>query len=130
MQTIFQTLRSGNARDRLAVIADITTSVGVSVASIVGGLLALTGTTSLASYEIYAVVTAIIFSLFCLAIAVIIWAGFLILLAYISGLQFKTPHVRSLLYFSLWLVISALTLIASLYYLSMISQFLPSRLLK
>jgi hypothetical protein len=130
MQTIFQTLRSGNARDRLAVIADITTIVGVSVASIVGGLLALAGTTSLASYEIYAVVTAIIFSLFCLAIAVIVWAGFLILLAYLSGLQFKTPHVRSLLYFSLWLVISALTLIASLYYLSMISQFLPSRLLK
>jgi hypothetical protein len=120
MQTIFQTLRSGNSRDRLAVIADITTIVGVSVASIVGGLLALAGTTSLASYEIYAVVTAIIFSLFCLAIAVIVWAGFLILLAYLSGLQFKTPHVRSLLYFSLWLVISALTLIASVYYLSMI----------
>jgi hypothetical protein len=119
MQTILQALRSGNAKERLAVIADLTSIVGVSVASIVGGFFALAGTTNLSSE----ISQAIVFSLFCLAIAVLVLAVFLTFLTYLSGIQFKTPLVRPLLYISSWLLMIALTLIASLYYSSMIRFF-------
>ena len=41
MQSIFDTLKTGTAKERLAVVSDIVSILGVSLATVLGGALAL-----------------------------------------------------------------------------------------
>lgn len=123
MQTIVQALKEGTAKERLAIIADLTSIIGVSVASIVGGAVALTGTASLINIRFSEVIAAIIYSLLCLACAVIVLAGFLSMLSFVSRLQFKHVLVRPLIYVAAWSLLVAATLFASFFYVAVLRSF-------
>lgn len=105
MHTIWEVIRDGNAKERLAVIADLVTIVGISLASIVAAIFTFDG-----RLDIETVFGMSIIGLLSLAGYSIVLAVFLVISFYLSGFfeEFKT--FRSLLLFALWTLFVALTL--------------------
>lgn len=114
MQSIIQVLREGCGRDRLAVVADILSILGVSLAAVVGGVLTLTTTLNVSN-----LFAAVIISLLSLAGSAVVLVGFLA----ISGWLSRKTHNVWLLQFALWATFAALFLLAIFAWYEMISSF-------
>ncbi|MEQ9886461.1 hypothetical protein [Pectobacterium zantedeschiae] len=76
MKIILETLTKGNAKEKLSVIADLTTIAGISIATVTAGLLALVARTD--KIDVGNLLGVVIISLLALAgvccfIAVFIW---------------------------------------------------------
>lgn len=121
MKTVFEALRTGNAKERLAVAADITSIAGVSFASIIGGLFAIGGTTG----KLYVgnLVFVVLSSLATLAVACGAIAIFIILLTKAAGPWKAPPGVQPLVITAMWLIFLCLVLSSSFVYYEFISSF-------
>lgn len=103
MKTIIDVLREGNAKDRLAIIADITSIIGVSVASVVGGLLAITARFTNLNSE--AIIGTTIFTLIAMIILIVLIIGFIYMNTYLSRPWERAPFgVRPLAKVGAWLL--------------------------
>jgi hypothetical protein len=107
MQTIIETLRAGDSRERLAVVADVLSIIGVSVATVVGGGFALNRT-----LDVENIVGVSIISLLSLAGASLVLLAFLFFSSKLRNCTESNTTVRILLQFSLWAVFFALLLYA------------------
>jgi len=102
MKTIFEALKNGDGKERLAIIADITSLVGVSVASVAGGLLAIgTQTTNLNVIDIFGVTISSLIGLvfLCLFLMTFIW-----ILSKLSGPWSTPPGVKFLAKCVIWIL--------------------------
>jgi len=108
MQSVIDTLKSGNSRERLAVVADILSILGVSLAAVVGGILTLS-----TSLRVANVIGAAISSLLSLAGAALVLVACLATSAWLSRKFAFNPLFRSLVHFSLWAVFASLFLLAA-----------------
>lgn len=114
MQSVVEVLRKGSGRDRLAVIADILSIFGVSIAAVVGGLLTLA--TELYVENIIAVAG---FSLLSLALSTLILVGFLA----VSGWLSRRCSYAGLFQFALWACCAALFVFAILAWYGYVRSF-------
>jgi len=118
MKTIFIALKSGNAKDRLSIIADLTSIAGVSLAAILGGLLSLGNDIDVAS-----LVAVIFVSLICLSGLLIALAISITASSFLWRILSSNPVTRFLLIFALWSSLLALFLLAAFYYQGLISSY-------
>ncbi|WP_313680839.1 hypothetical protein [Pseudescherichia sp.] len=120
MKTILAVLAKGDAKDRLAVIADIATLAGVSVATVTAGVLTLVA--GAGKVDVENLLGAIIFSLFGLAIGCCIVAAFIWVVVQLSK-PWKAPRgVQSLLICAAWLIFFIIVLYAVSFFYSLISS--------
>ena len=110
MKTIWQALRDGDAKSRLAVVADLVSIVGVSVASVVAAMFATNSTLIWSQVFGFTVI-----GLLSLAGALIVLVGFLVVSFYISAMLADHRTIRGLLLAAWWLAFAALFLLATLY---------------
>lgn len=103
MQSIIEVLRFGSGRDRLAVVADILSIFGVSIAAVVGGVLTLSTTLSVGN-----VIAAAAISLVSLAGITLV----LIVFFAASGWVSRNSSYARLLRLALWATFAALLLFA------------------
>ena len=103
MRSIADALKTGDTRTRLAVVADLVSILGVSLATVVGGGFALNGRLDVAS-----VVGLTITSLLSLALASVVVVCFLSASHWLRG-QFQARYgYFVLLQIALWAVFTAL----------------------
>ena len=110
MKTIFEALTRGNAKEKLAVIADLTTIAGISIATITAGLLALVAKTN--NLNVGNLFGAVIISLFGLAVVCCFFAGFIWVATQISKPWGAPRGVQSLVKTSVWLIFICMFLMA------------------
>lgn len=103
MKTILEGLTKGNAKEKLAVIADLATIAGISIATITAGLLALVARTDKLNVE--NLFGAVIISLFGLAVVCCFVAAFIWVITQISkpwraprGVQFLVKCATCLIF--------------------------------
>jgi hypothetical protein len=117
--SILDTLRSGTPRERLATASDIASLVGVSVASIAGGLVALTGSFNNSYNDVVSVLFAAVFALvtmgaFALAIA---WGLALHTLTRSSeAIASQARLVHPLALTTVWAFLLAIVIVAAVYW--------------
>ncbi len=100
----------GNAKEKLAVIADLTTIAGISIATITAGLLTLVAKTD--KVDVGNLFGVVIFSLFALAVAFCFVAGFIWFITQISE-PWKAPRgVQFLVKCAFWLIFICIFMIA------------------
>ena len=110
MKSIWQALSEGDAKTRLAVVADLVSIVGVSVASVVAAMFATNSTL------IWSQVFGFIFiGLLSLAGALLVLVGFMVVSFYIGTRLKDHRAVRGLLLVAWWLAFAALFLLVALY---------------
>jgi uncharacterized membrane protein YqjE len=100
-------LRDGNAKERLAVTADLVSIVGVSIASIIAALLAIEG-----KVDTTAVFGVVLVGLLSLAGAALVLASFLFLSSFLSAFLQGYRTIRFLTLFALWCFFLAGALLA------------------
>lgn len=110
MRTIIEALRTGNARERLAIVADVLSIVGISLATVVGGGFALGGT-----LDVENVVGVVVISLLSLAGASLVLLAFLSASSVLRSRLAANPTGRFFLQLSLWSVFSALFVVAAFF---------------
>lgn len=123
MQSILNMLKTGSGKERLAVIADIMSIVGISLATALGGAFALNA--KLNAQNTIAVLAG---GLLFLAVIVVVLVIFLIVSSWISQVWASNLFIGKLLQLSAWLAFAALFLCAIyLSYLALSSiQFFKS----
>lgn len=120
MKTILSVLAKGDAKDRLAVIADIATLAGVSVATVTAGVLTLAaGAGKLDVGNLFGV---IILSLFGLAVGCCLIAGFIWFIVQLSKPWGAPPGIQGLLRCAAWLIFIIVILYAVFFFYSLISS--------
>lgn len=82
MKTILEALTKGNAKEKLAIIADLATIVGISIATVTASLLALVARTD--KLDVGNLFGSVIISLFGLAVICCFVAGFIWVVTQIS----------------------------------------------
>jgi hypothetical protein len=102
VRTIWVGLKQGDAKERLAIIADLVSVVGVSVASIIAALFAVGG--KLDADTLFGVVVS---GLLALAGSVVVLVLFLVGSFYLRVLLDGYPIISFLLRLALWLVFAA-----------------------
>ena len=108
MRSIIDTLKNGTGKERLSVVSDIVTILGVSMATILGGAFALNE-----KIDVENVLGFVILGLLSLAGALVVVAFFL---GGASWLQARLPVnslIRNLLLSALWLVFFTLCIYAA-----------------
>jgi hypothetical protein len=123
MQTIWQTLKTGTAKERLAIIADLVSIAGVSIASVAGGIFALTQAAGTAPLNLTHIGAATVIGLLSLAGAVLFLALLLVVLAWLRNWQHRVAGVQTLVLTSVWLCVGALVIIAAWAYYDLFSSF-------
>jgi hypothetical protein len=122
MQTILNTMKTGTAKEKLAVISDLVSILGVSLASIFGGLFAIGATSQGSNLRYSEIFFAVIASLISLAGFLLSIAFFILLLLKISKLESPSPIFKKLVIVAIWLVFISLFMIAMTYYYLMITS--------
>jgi hypothetical protein len=117
MQSVIEALKNGDARVRLAIVADVVSILGVSLATVVGGSFALSGKLAVEN-----IVGILIGALLSLAAASLVVLGFLALSARMRQRFANNPIALRVLHFSLWSVFSALFLTAAFLSYEILSQ--------
>lgn len=120
MKTIIQAIKNGDAKERLAIAADIATLAGVSLATVGAGILTVSARATNMNAE--AIVGVTIFTLialvfFCLVIIIFIW-----IYSEYSKNQLSHPIINFLLKFILWILFT----IALLYSVALYYSFIES----
>lgn len=123
MQTIWQTLKTGTAKERLAIIADLVSIAGVSIASVAGGLFAITQAAGTAPLNLTQIGAATVIGLLSIAGAVLFLALLLVVLAWLRNWQPRVAGVQTLVLTSVWLCVGALVIIAAWAYYDLFSSF-------
>lgn len=108
MQSIIEALRIGDAKARLAIVADIVSILGVSLATVVGGSFALSG-----KLHIENIVAVSAIALLSLAGASFVVLAFLASSSWLRRRFTGNLIALGLLQFSLWAVFAALFLLAA-----------------
>jgi len=103
MQSIFYTLKTGTGRERLSVIADIVSILGVSLATALGGAFALD-----VNFRVENLMIMLVFGLLFLAGASAVIALFLAASSWLSLRFSANVSIRRLLLTALWLIFGAL----------------------
>lgn len=110
MQSIIEALKNGDAKARLAIVADIVSILGVSLATVVGGSFALSG-----KLNVENVVGVSASALLSLAGASLVVLAFLASSSWLRRRFSGNPIALGLLQFSLWAVFAALFLVAAFF---------------
>ncbi|MCG2583065.1 hypothetical protein [Massilia sp. TS11] len=103
MQSIINALRSGTGKDRLAVVSDIVSILGVSAVTILGGAFALN-----AKLDVENILGAVILGLLSFAGALVVVALFLSSANWLERRFQSGSSVGKLLLSALWLLFAAL----------------------
>lgn len=122
MKTIFESLMSGNAKEKLAVIADIISIAGVSLVTITGSMLTLAARTEkldVGNLVGVTILSLIGLALFCCYIAVFIWG----LTTIFSKPWGTPPGVQFLGKCAFWLVFICGMLFAGMTIYEFVSSF-------
>lgn len=117
MQSIIEALRTGDAKVRLAIVADIVSVLGVSLATVVGGSFALSGKLDVAN-----VVGVSVSVLLSMAGASLVVLAFLALSSWLRRRFSMNPIALVMLQFSLWAVFAALFLVAAFFSYEVLSS--------
>nr|ELR5039299.1 hypothetical protein [Providencia stuartii] len=114
-KTILELFRRGNCRVKLAIIADIVTIAGVSIASIFGGILAITKNIgTLSGMDIFGVALLSLLGLFIFSLCT---AGFIYAMTYLSSQLSKRGIIKDLIMVSAFaLLLFFMLIIAMTYY--------------
>lgn len=118
MNDIISTLKSGAARERLAVIADIFGIGGISLAAVVGGLMALP-----TSIRVPELVGAVVYSLLCLALALCGVAFVIVAVQWMWSRFASHPLVRNMVVAAAISVTLALFITAAFAYSMVMGSF-------
>jgi hypothetical protein len=110
MQSIIDALKNGDAKARLAIVADIVSILGVSLATLVGGSFALSG-----KLDVENIVGVSASALLSLAGASLVVLAFLASSSWLRRRISGNPIALGLLQFSLWDVFGALFLLAAFF---------------
>ncbi|WP_152606707.1 hypothetical protein [Aquabacterium sp. NJ1] len=108
MQSILSALKTGDAKTRLGIVADVVSILGVSLATVIGGSFAIAG-----SLDVLNILGTAIIALLCLA------GACAVILLYLAGSnliqeKFATqPAAKTLLSIALWSTFAALVLASS-----------------
>lgn len=121
MHSIIYTLKTGTGKDRLAVIGDIVSILGVSLATILGGAFALNTTLNVEN-----IMGILIGSMIFLAAAMVVVVFFLAISSWFSVHLPANSLSRLLILIALWLVFGAIFVYAAYYAYAIFSsvQFL------
>lgn len=101
MRSIVDTLKAGSGKERLAVISDIVSILGVSLATVLGGAFALK-----AKLDVENILGVVISGLLSVAGALVVIALFLGVASRIGSRFSANSPIRKLLICSLWLLFS------------------------
>jgi hypothetical protein len=123
MQTIWQALKTGTAKERLAIIADLVSIAGVSIASVAGGIFAITQAAGTATLNFNHIGVATVIGLLSLAGAVLLLAFLLVILAWLRSWQPRVAGVRALVLIAVWLCLGALIVVASWAFYDLFTSF-------
>lgn len=121
MKTILEALRKGNAKEKLAVIADLTTIAGVSIATILASMVTLVTMTS----ELYLknVFGVIIITIMGLIVICLLVAFFIFIMAEMSQ-PWRTPRgFQPLIKCTVWLIFICLFLYVIFIFCDIITSF-------
>ena len=115
--------RHASAREKLGVVADVLSVLGVSIATVTGGALVLAG-------DIYVenLVAAVVFSLLYLATAFVLAVGVIAASVWLRN-RFgeQNPLYNNLLQTALWLVVASAVILAALLAYELLSSVQISR---
>jgi hypothetical protein len=117
MQSIFDTLKNGTGKERLAVISDIVSILGVSLATVLGGAFALN-----ANLDVENIMGVLIGGLLSLAGASAVVALFLAASSWLGVHLPANSSIRPLMFIALWLVFGALFLYAAYFAYAVLSS--------
>lgn len=117
MQSIFDILKTGTGKERLAVIADIVSILGVSLATVLGGAFALN-----ANIDVENLMGVLIGGLLSLAGASAVVALFLATSSWLGLHLSANSPIRRLMLIALWLVFGALFLYAAYFAYAVLSS--------
>ncbi|MFJ1216957.1 hypothetical protein ACVSUH_14010 [Yersinia enterocolitica] len=120
MKTILEAWTKGNAKEKLAVIADLATIMGLSIASITAGLFTLVARTD--KLDVGNLFGVVISSLLGLAVVCCFVAGFIWVVAQISKPWGAPRGVQSLVKCAIWLSAICMFLIAIFTFYEIISS--------
>jgi hypothetical protein len=123
MQTIWQSLKTGTAKERLAIVADLVSIAGVSIASVAGGVFAITQAAGTDSLNLYQIGAATVIGLLSLAGGVLLLALLLVVFAWLRTWQPRIAGVRVLVLTAVWLCLGALLVVATWAYYDLFSSF-------
>lgn len=118
MRSIIQTLREGTYRDRLAIVADVFSILGVTLATVVGSLLSLDSSLNMGS-----VMMAIVISLLSLAGGAVVLVGFMEVSGWISNKCSSNGLYKLLFQFSIWALFVSLFILATFIWYEELSMF-------
>ncbi|MDT7309074.1 hypothetical protein [Citrobacter freundii] len=121
MTTILKTLRYGPNKERLAVIADLMSVIGVSGTTVIGGGLAFYATNQ--KINVNNLVGVAIFSLIGLAVLCCLIAGFILVVALMSKPWKTPPFFKLLIKSAICIVYLCLVLLAVIFFYEFISGF-------
>ena len=110
MQSVLDTLKTGTGKERLAVVADIVSILGISFATVLGGVFAFN-----AKLDVENIVGVLIGGLLSLAGAFVVVALFLGASSWLALHMPATSLIRRLTLIALWLVFSALFFYAAFF---------------
>jgi hypothetical protein len=120
MKTISEAFTKGNAKEKLAIIADLATIAGVSITTITAGLLALVARTD--KLDVGNLFGVVIISLLGLAVVSCFVAGFIWVLTQISKPWGAPRGVQPLVKCAIWLVSTCMFLLAIFTFYEIISS--------
>lgn len=120
MKSILEAFTQGNAKEKLAVIADLTTIAGISIATIIAGLLTLVAKTD--KLDVGNLFGVVIISLFGLAGVCCFVALFIWVVTKISKPWGAPRGVQSLVKCAIFLIFICMFLLAVLHFMAL---FLP-----
>lgn len=120
MKTVIEVLAKGNGKDRLAVIADIATLAGVSVATVTAGVLTLAAGPG--KLDVGNLFGATILSLIGLALGCCLIAGFIWIIVKLSVPWAVPPVIQKLLMCAIWLAFIIIVLYSIAFFYTLISS--------
>ncbi|WP_267095268.1 hypothetical protein [Xanthomonas sacchari] len=123
MRTIWQAMKDGTAKERLAICADLVSIAGISIASVAGGIFAITHAVGVAPLDLSQIAVASVVGLLSLAGAVLFLAIFLTVLSRLRSWQPQIPGVCLLVISAVWLCVLALVIVAAWVYYDIFSSF-------
>jgi uncharacterized membrane protein YqjE len=110
VRTVWEALRDGNAKERLAVIADLVSIVGVSLVGAIAAMFAVEGKLDTSAFFGMAIL-----GLLSISGGAVVLALFFVVSFYIGAIFEEYKTFRLLLLFALWSAFAALTLWAGYY---------------
>ena len=103
MQSVIEVLKTGNGKERLAVISDVVSIFGVSLATVVGGTYALA-----TSSKFENIVGSLILTLLSIASFLVVTAVFVVCANWINSRSGIPAQIKKLLSYSIWICYIAL----------------------